>query len=766
MRSSIDVKIEQCQNGTSGTTDCTGTPESTRTWTTGSLNSSHSLYREGDFVPFRVILTDLTPDAEYTLRIGYDAVEHDLHAYDYLGSVDGSKAPEQRILPCDGVAGTSGTHPCGTGSTPGPPDTLEIPIDTHTHFPSGRSQIPGEFSAWGAMLKSAAYVSPTPITVHTAGDVERVVDLTFTAEGHTVVLAWGGHIASSLDWGEGNTYVSTFSGAPFHMRLRTLNGHPTGNQDLSLHASALAPRPDPFTTHVTPPSVAVREPVTDTATLGGRAGVPPRGSVAFYICFNATTSPDCRTGGVLAGLPVAVSAHPSSSTGLASIEFLPRAPGHYCFRAEYTPAPGAPFSPAAHTNMTTECFTATTTPPPPPPPTISITKECLPTDDPGHFNLTINGSVAGTGANVPCGGTTGAVEVDPGPNTVGETAGSDTSLGDYETVIGGDCAPDGTIVVEEGEQARCTITNVRKTEPFALLTLNKICVPVGDSGLFNLTINQHTEADVPCGGRIGPLAVPVGPQQVGETAGAGTSLADYTSTIGGACATNGSITLKDGESAICTITNVRNASPPEPTATLEVKKICAPASDKHRFTLQLDRQLLPLMACGQSTGPMLVASGSHLVNEPAAGTNPSVYETVIGGDCAPDGTITLKANQHAVCTVTNTRKPPPSPPTPPTVCYTITARPGKVRAGRHSTIVAHVTAAGRPVHGAVVTLAGLGILKKRTSGPDGTAHFLVRPPRSGALVLSTERQFGCPEGAKSRVGVAAANSRRPPPVTG
>lgn len=226
MRSSIDVKIEQCQNGTSGTTDCTGTPESTRTWTTGSLNSSHSLYREGDFVPFRVILTDLTPDAEYTLRIGYDAVEHDLH--------------------------------------------------------------------------------------------ERVVDLTFTAEGHTVVLAWGGHIASSLDWGEGNTYVSTFSGAPFHMRLHTLNGHPTGNQDLSLHASALAPRPDPFTTHVTPPSVAVREPVTDTATLGGKAGVPPRGSVAFYICFNATTNPDCRTGGVLAGLPVAVSAHPPARPAKSS----------------------------------------------------------------------------------------------------------------------------------------------------------------------------------------------------------------------------------------------------------------------------------------------------------------------------------------------------------------------------------------------------------------------------------------------------------------
>lgn len=78
-----------------------------------------------------------------------------------------------------------------------------------------------------------------------------------------------------------------------------------------------------------------------------------------------------------------------------------------------------------------------------------------------------------------------------------------------------------------------------------------------------------------------------------------------------------------------------------------------------------------------------------------------------------------------------------------------------------------VNAAGRPVHGAEVTLAGLGIRDRRTSSADGTAHFAVRSPRAGALVLSTQQQFGCPAGAKSRVGVGAAASRRGPPlVTG
>jgi hypothetical protein len=1000
-RGAIGTELEQCQNGTNGLTDCTGTPLSTRTWSTGDINPLNSLYREGDFVPFRVTITGLTSGADYTLRIGYDAVEAGLHAYDYLGSVDGSRAPGQRILPCDGVAGTAGEHACGTGSTPGPPSTLAVPIDTNTHFPSGRSQLPGVFSAWGGKLKSAAYVSPTPINAETPGAVERQIDVTFTAEGPTVVLAWGGHLASSLDWGAGNTFLSAHSGASFHMRLLSINGESTGHEDRSLHGSVLAPTPSEFTTQVQPSSATVGHPVIDTATLVGTSGVVPAGSVGFWVCFDASTTPNCNTGGELKGLETIVAslqraaahrghrhararAHRghrharaghrharaghrharaaaqarAGSTGQAAFQFVPEMAGHYCFRVEYMPAPGVPYSPLAHTDTTTECFEATLPPPSltvtkicvpptdsglfnllinsaivlanapcghgtgpteqqpgthtvgesagtgtnlpdyttiiggncaangtislvagqsatctitnvrgstpiatltvnkvcvpttdsgrfqifidgiasanvpcggstgpvtlpagmhtvseqggenthlneystviggacaangtitlaaggsatctitntrlaPQPATITVTKACLPTNDPGRFNLTINGAVAGTGANVPCGGTTGAVQVEPGLHTVGETAAPGTDLGNYTETIGGDCAPHGAILVAPGEQATCTITNVRNPEPSATLTVDKICVPANDGGLFNLSIGEHTEANEPCGGRIGPLAVPVGTQKVGETAGTGTNLADYTTTIGGACAADGSITLTNGESAICTITNVRKQPPPEPpptqTATLEVKKICVPANDTHRFTLRLDTELLPLMGCGESTGPMETATGAHVVGELASGTNPADYETLIGGDCAANGSITLTANEKALCTVTNVRKNKPHPPTPPTVCNTLTAAPRRLTVGKHSMLIARVLAAGRPVHGAAVRLAGLGISHSRMSGADGTARFAIRPSRAGFLVLSTERQFGCPAGAKSRVGVAAAHRPKRPVVTG
>jgi hypothetical protein len=350
---SVGTRLEQCANSTSGVSDCAGSA-----WVRGNLNSNNSLYSEGDFVPFRTVITGLTADTDYTLQIGYDAVVSGLHAYDYLGSFDASKAPGQQVVPCDGVAGTAGAHGCGTGSAPGPPSTVPVPINTNTHFPSG-GQLPGMFSAWGGQLTRAAYVSPTPIYVKTTGTVERLIDVTFTSDGDTVVLAWGGHLASNLDWGAGNTFLGNHTGSPFHMRLHSINGASTGNQELSMHGDVLAPAPAPFSTQVQPSSVVVGGTVTDVASLSGTSG-PPAGSVAFFVSGPGAAPPACSTGGVSAGppSPVIVSgsraggqrgsrtvhrrrARPvhrrrprAVSTGLASASFVPNAPGFYCFRAD------------------------------------------------------------------------------------------------------------------------------------------------------------------------------------------------------------------------------------------------------------------------------------------------------------------------------------------------------------------------------------------------------------------------------------------------
>src|SRR6185503_3117005 len=51
------------------------------------------------------------------------------------------------------------------------------------------------------------------------------------------VMAWGGHIATRLDWGLANSAIA-ITGSPYHMRLVDLNGS-GGNQDRSLSASAV-----------------------------------------------------------------------------------------------------------------------------------------------------------------------------------------------------------------------------------------------------------------------------------------------------------------------------------------------------------------------------------------------------------------------------------------------------------------------------------------------------------------------------------------------
>src|SRR5207248_2477977 len=116
--------------------------------------------------------------------------------------------------------------------------------------------------------------------------------------------------------------------------------------------------------------------------------------------------------------------------------------------------------------------------------TLTVNKVCVPANDAGKFNLQIDGGTAGTGANAACGGSTGAVVETVGSHTVGETAGTGTSLSDYTSVIGGDCV-NGSVTLAAGDSKVCTITNTHK----ATLTVNKVCVPANDAGKFNLQID-------------------------------------------------------------------------------------------------------------------------------------------------------------------------------------------------------------------------------------------------------------------------------------
>src|SRR5207237_3387430 len=110
--------------------------------------------------------------------------------------------------------------------------------------------------------------------------------------------------------------------------------------------------------------------------------------------------------------------------------------------------------------------------------------------------------------------------------SVGETAGTGTDVGNYVSVIAGDCSPTGGVTLLSGDNKVCTITNTRKPT----LTVTKVCVPSTDGGKFNLQIDGSTAgtgANAACGGSTGAVPSSLGAHAVGETAGTGTAPGDY-----------------------------------------------------------------------------------------------------------------------------------------------------------------------------------------------------------------------------------------------
>jgi hypothetical protein len=208
-------------------------------------------------------------------------------------------------------------------------------------------------------------------------------------------------------------------------------------------------------------------------------------------------------------------------------------------------------------------------------PTLTVTKTVVPAADPGKFNLAIDGTNYAT--NVGNGGSTGAQIVSIGQHTASESAGTGTTLGNYDSVIGGDCASNGTVTLAAGDNKTCTITNSRKPT----LTVTKVLVPSTDTGKFNLLIDGTAYAsNVGNGGTTGAQIVSVGSHTASETAGTGTNLGDYISVIGGDCAANGTVSLSYGDNKTCVITNTRR--------TFTVITLVCEGSQLYSSTITLD----------------------------------------------------------------------------------------------------------------------------------------------------------------------------------
>ncbi len=218
---------------------------------------------------------------------------------------------------------------------------------------------------------------------------------------------------------------------------------------------------------------------------------------------------------------------------------------------------------------------------------LTVTKVLSPANDPGLFNLQVDGTTQAS--DIGNGGTTLTQEVSAGSHSVGETAGTATSLSNYSnSVVCKDAHGTGNIVsssgtnpwtlsVANGQDILCTITNTRVNN--GSITIVKDAQP-NSSQSFGFTttggLTPSTFNLVDNGGANSTTYsnLASGNYSISENAVADWTLSNVSCTdnsthqnVSTPISTGtGTIALSSGQNATCTFTNTRN------TGTLRVFK--------------------------------------------------------------------------------------------------------------------------------------------------------------------------------------------------
>jgi hypothetical protein len=195
---------DACQNGARNTPElpCSGTA-----WSNGNLNINNSQWVEGEYVPVRIKISALVAGSTgNTVTIDYDTTTSGKHTFDWLGDYDASTGFPN---------GPGGNDPCSGVSPCASPTSSPIPADPNipgtVTQPSGR-----DMTIWNGTITNISM--PAIISGdYTGTSITRIVVTYDVNPGLTnVVIAFGAHVGSRLDWGLGQTAIN-LNGSPYHL---------------------------------------------------------------------------------------------------------------------------------------------------------------------------------------------------------------------------------------------------------------------------------------------------------------------------------------------------------------------------------------------------------------------------------------------------------------------------------------------------------------------------------------------------------------------
>ncbi len=604
----------QAQSGTNlGTGKVDGFNQNTQedaggSWINGNLNANNSDYTEGDFVPQRVLLSEIQPGLNQ-LVFTFDITKSSTWAYDFV-------------------------------------DHLAI-LDE-----------PGASISWDA-------AAPVPPPGAPAGTITVTVTITFDVPDGTdgeMIIRWDGHIASELDHGPG-TGAGSISGSPYHFSLGTLNCDSAGSMDNQLQASALdagtltiikdavpnAPDNFPFTISGNNNSLDFW--LDDDGVAAGQLDSltqadPNPNSVTFFIGAATYDITEMLPGGSVYQLTNLVCVEGPNSASSSDPSFSVSIPNRN-----------------AHVTLTDDSQVICTFTNTPIAPKLTLVKNVVNGNtganaDSGDWTLTANGPTNVSGA-----GDSAAIvnqTVQPGTYNLSESGGPAGYTASAWNCVGGNQTDGDTVDLAFGDTVTCTITNTAQQPELTLVKVvdNGNTGANADSGDWTLNASGPTPfSGAGDSGTIVNVPVAIGNYDLSESGGPAGYDASAWNCVGETAQPDGdTVTIGLGDDVTCTITNT--AQQPELTLVKIVDNGNTGANaDSGDWTLNASGPT-PFSGAGDS-GTIVnvpVQVGNYNLSESGGPAGYDASDWVCVGETAqPDGdTVTIGLGDDVTCTITNT----------------------------------------------------------------------------------------------------------------